>query len=372
MITLIISIVLMILTYQSKAFWKPTKAPTLPSSDAGEALIASAKFSWDASVSSVTSDGVTIYPSKDKYDGLTYDLVRKDNSICEKDSNASWIHYPKSVDKRTTILVSKSMSNRFNGVISTYINEATPTYQDLVGFLLYEAISFIILDTVDQSFSITINGQPQLNSNNFGVISSNFDGVGHKTYVNGSKVLFSGTVTNPAPKTGAVVPKVSGDWTHMYVFDRCLTDSEQADVNSYLERQHSIEQTIFYTVNGIPTAQINAVVNKAVSTYECKCSSTGTFSYFGSLFGMKLDADTGVINGTPTHVGTSNVQIKFTSTDGTVLVTSLTINVVDTRDFPNKNAYVIATSIVLGISVIMLVVIWMRCKSYKKTKKNGR
>ena len=190
--------------------------------------------------------------------------------------------------------------------------------------------------------------------------------------MNGSKVLFSGTVTNPPPKTGAVVPKISGDWTHMYVFDRCLTDSEQADVNSYLERQHSIEQTIFYTVNGIPTAQINAVVNKAVSTYECKCSSTGTFSYFGSLFGMKLNADTGVINGTPTHVGTSNVQIKFTSTDGTVLVTSLTINVVDTRDFPNKNAYVIATSIVLGVSVIMLAVIWMRCKSYKKTKKNGR
>ena len=159
MITLIISIVLMILTYQSKAFWKPTKAPTLPSSDAGEALIASAKFSWDASVSSVTSDGVTIYPSKDKYDGLTYDLVRKDNSICEKDPNASWIHYPKSVDKRTTILVSKSMSNRFNGVISTYINEATPTYQDLVGFLLYEAISFIILDTVHHQWTTSTEQQ---------------------------------------------------------------------------------------------------------------------------------------------------------------------------------------------------------------------
>ena len=367
MCTLIVSVVLMILTYQSKVFWKPTKAPSLPSADAGEALIASAGFSWDASVSSVTSDGVTIYPSKDKYDGLTYDLIRSNTVLCKKDPAVLWPQYPTAESKRTTVMVSKSMTNRLEGMIQTFIYETTPSYETNVGFVFADVVSLSILDTVDMNASITINGHPPLNSNNFGTISSNFNGNSHNVYVNGAKIQFSGPVSIPTTKPGAVSFGISGDWTHVYVFDRSLTDSEQADINSYLERQHAIEQTIFYMVNGIPTAQINAVVHHAVTTYECKFSGTGTFSYVGSLMGMKLNAETGVINGTPNRVGRSEVQVKSTSTDGTVLVTALTINVVDTKDFPNKKAFVIGTSIGLGVSVIMLIIIWMRCRNYGKS-----
>ena len=358
---------LLILTYQSRAFWKPTSAPTLPRADAGEALLASAKFSWDVSVSRVNSDGVTIYPSKEKYDGLTYDLVRSTSVLCRKDPHVLWPQFPKSESKRTIVLVSKSMTNRIEGMIQTFIFETTPSYETNVGFVLADVVSLSVIDTVDQSAFVTINGQPPLNSNNFGVISSNFDGTGQNVYVNGAKIHFSGPASLPTTKPGAVLLGVSGDWTHIYVFDRSLTDSEQADVNIYLERQHSIEQTIFYTVNGIPTAQINTVVNHAVSTYECKFSGSGTFSYVGSLLGMKLNTDTGVINGTPTHAGSSNVQVKFTSNDGSILVTALTINVTDTKHFPNKNAYAIGTSIGLGVSVIMLAAIWMRCRNYGKS-----
>lgn len=367
MSTLIVSIVLMILTYQSRAFWKPTKAPTLPSADAGEALIASAKFSWDASVSSVNSAGVTIYPSKDKYDGLTYDLIRSTDVLCRKDPNVLWPQYPKSESKRTTVLVSNSMTNKLDGMIQTFIFETTPSYESNVGFVFEDVVSLSVLDTVDKSAFVTFNGQSALNSNNFGTIASNFDGNGQNVYVNGAKIQFSGPMPFPETKPGAVSFGISGDWTHVYVFDRSLTDSEQADINSYLERQHAVEQTIYYTVNGIPTAQINTVLNHAVSTYECKFSGTGTFSYVGSLLGMKLNTETGVINGTPNRVGFGHVQVKFTSADGSVLVTALTVSVVDTKEFPNKNAYVIGTSIGLGVSVIMLIIVWMRCRNYGKS-----
>ena len=376
MSAMIASIVLMILTFQSKAFWKPTKLPTATLS--GQAIVESAKFSWDRSVSSVNSAGVTTFPSLKQYDGAHYNLVLtpSDTSLFvgsvdrfTHEPGVIWHEYPKLSDKRTTILV---RSQNTESYLESYISEYNNVVSDnklvfTLGFDWVWQTEISQVQTLDETQIISLS-PVLLNTSRAGVMASSFDGRNPLAYMNGNPVDFKRTLNAPVVDGNTMLQVADSYWTKLYVFDRCLSDEEQAAVNSYLTGLYVQPNPIAYVVNDIPTVRIDAIVNQPVPTYKCVFAAPATFSFSGSLLGLVLDTNTGVINGIPKAVGVSHVQIKCTTEDGTNSVTSLIIDVKPLRSFPNKTTYTTVTATVLGISVLALVVLMTRHAGSKTLK----
>jgi hypothetical protein len=386
-LAMIASIVMLVLTLETKKLWTPTKALSIIS---GQAIVESAKFSWDRNISSVNAAGLTIFPSLKQYDGVSYNLVYvpydkypdngypPDSYIHE--SGVEWREYPKLTDKRTTILVRVQNETTFS-FIDSFIAEFnhTPEGDKLaiqVGFALpfmyqVKCIQHVGETNVELSVPVVLNATPTPSGLKYtdrngvttpymcfsGVMSYSFDGRNPLTYVNGHPINFETNTNVPVMKGNTMLDIIDSYWTKVYVFDRCLSDEEQAAVNSYLTTTYIKPNPISYTKNDIPIANIDAIVNEPIPTYKCIFKTPGIFKYTGSLLGLDFNAETGVINGTPKVIGTSNLQVQCTTQNQTTSVTSLTINVKPLTSFPNKDIYTIMTSIVLGVSIIMLIIL---------------
>ena len=365
---MIASIVLIILTFESKVFWKLTKLPTAILS--GQAIIESAKFSWDRSVSSVDSTGARIFPSSKQYGGVSYNLVMtpRDTSLFvgsvdrfTHEFDMPWDEYPKLPDKRTTILVRSQNTESF---LESYISEYNNVVGDdklvfTLGFDWVWQTEISQVQTLDETQIISLS-PVLLNTSRAGVMASSFDGRNPLAYMNGYPVDFKRTLNAPVVNGNIMLQVADSYWSKLYVFDRCLSDEEHAAVNSYLTSIYVQPNPIAYVVNDIPTVRIDAIVNQPVPTYKCVYAGPATFSFSGSLLGLALDTNTGVINGIPKAVGVSHVQIKCTTEDGANSITSLIIDVKPLRSFPNKTTYITVTSTVLGVSVLALIVLMTR------------
>ena len=96
----------------------------------------------------------------------------------------------------------------------------------------------------------------------------------------------------------------------------------------------SDSQTLAVTINSLPT--ITSVLSSssytdAAFTYQITATATPAVTSYGATglpAGLTVDTATGIISGTPTAVGTSNVEISATNTNGTGTA-SLSIVVLD-------------------------------------------
>ena len=120
---------------------------------------------------------------------------------------------------------------------------------------------------------------------------------------------------------------LQGDIAEVIAFDHVLSDADRGTVSTYLMAKYPVNTPAAPVITSALTA--TGVVNASLSpTYSITAANSPTsYNATGLPAGLSVDTATGVISGTPTAVGTTNVTISATNVAGTGSATLvITIN----------------------------------------------
>jgi ricin-type beta-trefoil lectin protein/putative Ig domain-containing protein len=126
------------------------------------------------------------------------------------------------------------------------------------------------------------------------------------------------------PSTGVI----SGILTHDYNGTSTITATDSAGASASISLPWDVENYLFLTSPGAQQTEPGAAVTLNIKSNDADPNATKTFSATGLPPGLTINSFTGVISGTTSStIGSYDVTVSATDSDGTTTSTSFTWNV---------------------------------------------